>query len=61
MLWLKKKQQKNEQKNKKKKTMCFMDSKSQTSISSELSNKMIDEKRAKPKEKRRYVSLWAWM
>lgn len=35
--------------------MCFMDSKSQTSISSELPNKMIDPKRPKPKEKRRYV------
>ncbi|XP_031634173.1 protein similar isoform X2 [Contarinia nasturtii] len=33
--------------------MCFMDSKSQSSIGSELPNKMIEEKRAKPKEKRR--------
>lgn len=30
-----------------------MDSKSQTSIGSELPNEMIDQKRAKPKEKRR--------
>lgn len=35
--------------------MCFMDSKTQDSISSELPNKMIGGKKTKPKEKRRYV------